>query len=112
MSTAPRSPWQNGYAERLIGSIRRECLEHIIVLNKAHLIRALSEYFEYYDTDRPHQSPDGNSPRRRALSGQTKAGLFPSLFSAACIIDTDAPPDNQTLVPIGSDLPLSAIGVC
>ncbi len=65
--TAPRSPWQNGYAERVIGSIRRECLDHIIVLNEAHLIRVLSEYFEYYHSDRPHQSLDGNSPVPRSV---------------------------------------------
>ena len=64
---APRSPWQNGYAERLIDSIRRECLDHIIVLNEAHLIRVLSEYFKYYHSDRPHQSLDGNSPTRRQV---------------------------------------------
>ncbi len=63
--TAPRSPWQNGYAERLIGSIRRECLDHVIVLNEAHLIRILTEYFEYYHRSRPHQSLDGNSPEPR-----------------------------------------------
>ncbi|MCH7848566.1 MAG: transposase [Planctomycetes bacterium] len=65
--TAPRSPWQNGYAERVIGSIRRECLDHIIVLNEAHLIRVLGEYFKYYHSDRPHQSLDGNSPTRREV---------------------------------------------
>ena len=65
--TAPRSPWQNGYAERLIGSIRRECLDHIIVLNERHLIRILTEYFEYYHSDRPHQSLDGNSPTPREV---------------------------------------------
>ena len=63
----PCSPWQNGSAERLIGSIRRECLDHIIVLNEAHLIRVLSEYFEYYHSDRPHQSLDGNSPVSREV---------------------------------------------
>lgn len=63
--TAPRSPWQNGYAERLIGSIRRECLDHVIVLNDAHLIRILTEYFDYYHCSRPHQSLDGNSPEPR-----------------------------------------------
>ncbi|HUW55032.1 MAG TPA: integrase core domain-containing protein [Planctomycetota bacterium] len=46
---APRSPWQNPYVERLIGSIRRECLEHVIVLNEEHLQRILSDYFEYYN---------------------------------------------------------------
>ena len=65
--TAPRSPWQNGYAERVIGSIRRECLDHIIVLNEAHLIRVLGEYLKYYHSDRPHQSLDGNSPVPRSV---------------------------------------------
>ena len=65
--TALRSPWQNGYVERLIGSIRRDCLDHIIVLNEAHLLRVLSEYFEYYHSDRPHKSLDGNSPIRREV---------------------------------------------
>ena len=63
--TAPRSPWQNGYAERLIGSIRRECLDHLIVLSERHLLRILGEYFEYYHRSRPHQSLDGNSPDPR-----------------------------------------------
>jgi hypothetical protein len=55
----------SGYAERLIGSIRRECLDHVIVLNDAHLIRILTEYFDYYHSSRPHQSLDGNSPEPR-----------------------------------------------
>ncbi len=63
--TAPRSPWLNGYAERLIGSIRRECLDHLIVLSERHLLRILGEYFEYYHRSRPHQSLDGNSPDPR-----------------------------------------------
>ena len=65
--TAPRSPWQNGYAERLFGSIRRECLDHIIVISESHLNRVLSEYFEYYHSDRPHQSLEGNAPMHRAV---------------------------------------------
>ena len=51
---APRSPWQNPYAERLIGSIRRECLDHVIVLNEAHLKRILTGYFDYYNLSRTH----------------------------------------------------------
>ena len=47
--TAPRSPWQNPYAERVIGSIRRECLNHLIVLNDSHLRRILKSYFRYYN---------------------------------------------------------------
>ena len=50
--TAPRSPWQNPYAERLIGSIRRECLNHYIILNARHLKRTLSSYFRYYHKNR------------------------------------------------------------
>ena len=50
--TAPRSPWQNALVERLIGSIRRECLDHIIVLNEASLRRILSSYFDYYQRSR------------------------------------------------------------
>jgi putative transposase len=46
--SAPASPWQNPYVERVIGSIRRECLDHLIVLNEAHLRRVLTSYLEYY----------------------------------------------------------------
>jgi putative transposase len=60
--TAPRSPWQNPYCERVIGSIRRECLDHVIVLNEAHLRQILNSYFEYYHDSRPHLSLDRNSP--------------------------------------------------
>src|SRR5262249_42961895 len=61
---APRSPWQNAYVERLIGSIRRECLDHVVVLNDAHLRRILDDYFGYYHASRPHQSLERNSPHR------------------------------------------------
>ena len=54
--TAPQSPWQNPYAERLIGSIRRECLNHYIILNARHLRRTLSSYFRYYHQSRTHLS--------------------------------------------------------
>jgi hypothetical protein len=56
--TAPRSPWQNPYAERVIGSVRRECLDHVIVLGEGHLRRTLRSYVNYYHQDRPHQSLD------------------------------------------------------
>ena len=48
--TAPRSPWQNAYVERVIGSIRRECLDHVIVLNEQHLKRILRDYFDHNNT--------------------------------------------------------------
>ena len=54
--TAPRSPWQTPYVERVIGSIRRDCLDHVIVFNEQHLRRILREYFSYYHTCRTHLS--------------------------------------------------------
>jgi len=65
--TAPRSPWQNPYAERIIGSIRRECLNHLIVLNAGHLRRILTLYFAYYHDVRPHLSLSRNSPTPREV---------------------------------------------
>ena len=60
--TAPRSPWQNPYAERLIGSIRRECLNPYIILNARHLKKTLSSYFRYYHESRTHLSLDKQCP--------------------------------------------------
>lgn len=70
--TALRSPWQNGYAERLIGSIRRECLDHIVIRNEGHLRRVLSAYARYYNSARTHLSLEKNSPvpRRRQACGR------------------------------------------
>jgi putative transposase len=63
--TALRSPWQNPFVERLIGSIRRECLDHMIVLNEQHLRRILARYFEYYHSCRTHLSLDKDTPDSR-----------------------------------------------
>jgi putative transposase len=60
--TAPQSPWQNPFAERLIGSVRRECLNHILVLNERHLRRILIRYFAYYHRARTHLSLDKDAP--------------------------------------------------
>ena len=61
--TAYRSPWQNPYVERVIGTLRREGLDHIILFNEKHLRRVLDEFVEeYYNPDRPHLSLDRNSP--------------------------------------------------
>src|SRR4029450_2070542 len=62
---APRAPWQNPFAERVIGSIRRECLDHVIVINERHLRRLLRSYLAYYNATRPHQSLPHNSPHPR-----------------------------------------------
>ena len=64
--TAPRSPWQNAYVERLIGSVRRECLDHVVVLNAAGLRRVLTEYIEYYLRSRTHLSLNKDAPISRA----------------------------------------------
>ena len=63
----PQAPWQNPYCERVIGSIRRDCLDHVIVLNEAHLHRILTEYLQYYHNSRPHLSLDRNSPTPRCI---------------------------------------------
>jgi transposase InsO family protein len=64
---APRSPWQNPYAERVIGSIRRDCLNHIIVLGGAHLRRIMKSYIDCYGNSRPHMSLDGDAPLPRKV---------------------------------------------
>jgi len=68
--TAPASPWQNGVVERLIGSIRRECLDHVIVFNRWHLKRILKSYFEYYASSRTHLSLAKDCPTPREVEGQ------------------------------------------
>jgi len=63
----PRSPWQNGIAERLIGSIRRECLDHVVVLGEAHLRCVLATYVDYYNQARPHLALQKDAPLRRTV---------------------------------------------
>jgi transposase InsO family protein len=64
---APASPWQNGFAERIIGSIRRECLDHVIVLGEVHLRRILKSYAAYYNDIRTHRSLDKDAPVTRQI---------------------------------------------
>src|SRR5467141_4134695 len=64
---APGSPWQNGFAERLIGSIRRECVDHLVVLGEAHLRRVLTKYATYYNELRTHRCLNKDAPIRRAI---------------------------------------------
>jgi hypothetical protein len=65
--TAPRSPWQNPYVERIVGSIRRDCLDHVIIFNETHLRRVLSCYFRYYHRSRTHLSPNKDCPDPRSI---------------------------------------------
>jgi transposase InsO family protein len=62
---APGAPWQNAFAERVIGSIRRECLDHFIILSEAHLCRVLRAYLAYYNTARPRQPLDNTTARQQ-----------------------------------------------
>src|SRR5450631_3509840 len=74
--SAPSSPWQNPYVERLIGSMRRECLDHIIVLGEAHLRRILKSYADYYNPVRTHRSLHKDAPISRSVQ---RSGVIRSL---------------------------------
>jgi putative transposase len=73
---APHSPWQNPYAERLIGTLRRELLDRVIVLNEAHLRRLMSSDLEYYHTVRPHLSLDSHAPIPRPIQGPHEGNVM------------------------------------
>ncbi len=70
---APRSPWQNPCAERLIGSLRRECLDHVIIFNERHLHRVIREYLDYYHHHRTHRALERDCPVPRPVEAATKA---------------------------------------
>ena len=74
--TAPRSPWQNPYVERLIGSIRRECLNHVIVFNDRHLKRLLRSYFAYYHTARTHLALEKQCPQARLIERHERGKII------------------------------------
>jgi hypothetical protein len=88
--TAPRSPWQNGYSERLIGSIRRECLDHVIIICERHLRHILRSYQQYYNDTRTHLSLAKDSPDEIRPGGRSHS-------SAA------GPPADCTIITSGSD---------
>ncbi|HEY6335159.1 MAG TPA: integrase core domain-containing protein [Alphaproteobacteria bacterium] len=76
---APRSPWQNAYVERLIGSIRRECIGHVVVLGETHLRRILKAYAAYYNEIRIHLSLAKDAPIRRPIQWLGRIALNPIL---------------------------------
>jgi transposase InsO family protein len=100
---APASPWQNGFAERLIGSIRRECVDHIIVLGEVHLRQTLQSYARYYNGTRTHLSLNKDAPKSRAAEkaghylpsdpGRTAPSIWPDL-----ICDKDTRPKGPSLL--------------
>ncbi len=75
--TAPRSPWQNPFAERFIGSVRRECLDHVVVLTERHLRRILTAYFAYYHRARTHLSLDKDAPDGRPIERPELGKVIP-----------------------------------
>ena len=79
--SSPSSPWQNPYAERLIGSIRRECLNHVIVLGEGHLQRLLTAYLTYYHGARTHLAleKDAPTPRRVQVPTEGRVVAFPEV---------------------------------
>jgi hypothetical protein len=74
--TAPRSPWQNPYVERLIGSIRRECLDHVIIFSERHLRRVLSSYFQYHHDSRTHLSLGKDCPHPRPIQSPLAGNII------------------------------------
>ncbi|WP_225709676.1 TonB-dependent receptor domain-containing protein [Bradyrhizobium cenepequi] len=96
---APASPWQNGFAERLIGSIRRECLDHIIVLSEMHLRQILRSYARYYNDIRTHRSLNKDAPVARPVQRTGASNRSPS--SADSITTTSG---FRFSVPTGGEL--------
>src|SRR6266508_1808527 len=74
--TAPRSPWQNAYVERIIGSIRRECLDYVVIVNERHLRRVLSSYVQHYHRTRTHLSLNKDCPETRSAHPPTAGKII------------------------------------
>jgi putative transposase len=81
VAIAPRSPWQNPFCERVIGSFRRDCLDHVIVINERHLLRILREYIDYYYTCRTHLSLNKDPPETRTVESSEMGNVvaFPRI---------------------------------
>jgi len=94
---APASPWQNGFAERLIGSIRRECLDHIIVLGEVHLRRILKSYAQYYNGTRTHLSLNKDAPISRSAEAAGRILCRPILLRSRRLRSTS----STTASPFG-----------
>jgi transposase InsO family protein len=94
--TSARSPWQNGYAERLIGSIRRECLDHIVVTGEQHLGHILKCYMEYYNAVRTHLSLGKDAPIGRAIQRHGRIEVRPVITSTTIVISQNANANNSS----------------
>ena len=76
---SPRSPWQNGHVERLIGTVRRECLDRMLIFGEAHLRQILTSYASYYNESRTHLSLHKDAPRGRAVQRYGNIAATPVL---------------------------------
>ena len=81
---SPRSPWQNPYAERLIGTLRRDCLDHVVIFGARHLRRVLAAYSAYYNKTRTHLSLEKDAPLGRAIQRHGAIVTVPILPRPAC----------------------------
>jgi transposase InsO family protein len=82
--TAARSPWQNGHVERLIGSVRRECLDHLIIFNEAHLRRVLYAYAGYYNSIRTHLALNKDTRLGRPIQPEDRIRAVPKVGGLHC----------------------------
>jgi Integrase core domain len=89
---APRSPWQNPFVEHVVGSIRRECLDHVIVFNERHLRHVLSSYFQYYREARTHLSLNKDCPQSRPVQPPSAGKVVAFTKSAGCTTATNVRP--------------------
>jgi transposase InsO family protein len=76
---SPRSPWQNGIAERMIGTLRRECLDHVVIFGEVHLRQILSAYTAYYNQTRTHLALDKDTPLQRTVQRLGRVAIIPVL---------------------------------
>jgi hypothetical protein len=89
--TAPRSPWQNGHVERVIGSVRRECLDHVIALNDRQLKRVLKSYLAYYNQTRTHLALDKDAPKPRSPANTNDGPIVAPLRTPGRIVEDAGP---------------------
>ena len=82
---SPRSPWQNPYAERLIGTLRRDCLDHVVIFGARHLQRILAAYTDYYNQTRTHLSLNKDAPFGRVVQRQGAILAVPILWAASLL---------------------------
>ena len=102
--TASRSPWQNPYVERVIGSIRRECLDHIVIFNERHLRRVLSSYVDYYHGTAHISRSTRIAQTLARFSIAASEESSPSQKSVACIIATNVWPPDLSRIPAHQSL--------